>query len=393
MSIRFAGSRSLDERRRRRLAGENEEQTPLIPTGAAAVAVFGPSRAVREARSGLSKGVPFRKFISPRLWKHWAIGIVGATLAAMVLFLGFHEEAIAKFGGPNLSDLISLSSGRLATCFNSVALLLAGQVAVVIFWARARSRDDFGGRFKIWIWTFLAWFVMAAVVAMDAHTTFSETVLWVSKASFWQQQTLCWLLPMAALGSVLWIGLDQDMSGCRSSRTMLRLATLLFCSSLIFRLELTRPIATRWSDTLQIGGAMLGCLSLFLSMLLHARHVIYVTSEPPEIRRGGLKKLLAFVRLPRLRRSNVEKVETTIDDAAADSISTDEISETTQDAGNKPIESSGNSNAAESQTVRVDECEPDSVGNPPPKPNLKGLSKRQRREAMKQWREESRLQS
>lgn len=386
MSIRFAGSRSLDERRRRRLASENEE-LPLqntIPVGA--VALLGPSRAEREARRGLSKGVPFRKFISPKLWKHWAIAVAGTMLASLVLFLGFHEEAIARVGGPNLGELISLSTGRLATCFNSMTLLLAGQVSIVIFWARARSQEDFGGRFRIWAWTFTAWFAAAAVVATGAHNTFSETMLWLSNAHFWQQQTLCWFLPALVLGSVLWVGLCRDMAGCRSSHTMLMLAAVLFLAFSLVKLDLTGEFTNRWSETLQVGGAMLGCLALFLSMLLHARHVIYVTSEPPEIHTGRLRKLVSLIRIPkiRIRRDRVEDAARMIDEESVDSASgSDEL---LREAPNEPSES-------EQQRVRVDEHGEDSRLQSVAKPNLKGLSKRQRREALKEWREELRLQS
>ena len=82
MSARFAGSRSLDERRRRRLAAGAEEPGPSGETAAAC------GRSAAEGGRRLAPRVPLQKIISPRGWKVWLVVLAAYALGAGVLLAG-----------------------------------------------------------------------------------------------------------------------------------------------------------------------------------------------------------------------------------------------------------------------------------------------------------------
>src|SRR5579863_663789 len=117
----FAGSRSLDERRRRRLAVESDEAT------AETLSTPLPKRAAPAKSPTKTRGpshFPLRKVISAKLWKHAGVACIGLLLAAAILVAGWAAEIHGARLGSGIVRLCNLREPRLVVWFISVALLL-----------------------------------------------------------------------------------------------------------------------------------------------------------------------------------------------------------------------------------------------------------------------------
>lgn len=426
MTVRFAGSRSLDERRRRRLASESEADSDPLD------AEFSPRVDGRRSASGMSSRVtraarfPMQALVAPQLWKHVLIGVAGLLLIGGVLLCGSQAAQWRSSAGPGMETLFGLPEARTARFFSAVILFLAGQVAALIWWVRSRSARDFAGRYAIWAWASGAWFAMSASVATDAHRAFGQTLVWLWDMRIWNAEMLAWLVPAIAIGEVLLTSLSRDMRGCRPSVLLLYLAPVFYVASIVL---LFQPFAAEDEvrlTVIQCGTAMCGHLSLLMSMMLHARYVVYETSEPPPPRPGRLARWMNGFRLPRLgmpriRRTNrVEAAE-----AAAGNVPDSEAPEPakTPKPRKKPartraktapaeaVEEPSSPPPATAKTGHSEAVQPPQNNDFPGKtkerdkeigtgrridpaddgpPNLKGLSKRERREAQKRWREQQR---
>lgn len=300
MSASFAGSRSLDERRRRRLAAGGEgggdsahvnvaDRPPETSSLDAAVQTIAPP--------SVRPHFPLRKLISPRRWKHWGLATAALCVGSLILALGADAARLEATLGPGGRRLFDLAAGRAATAYSSLLWLLSGQLAVLIWWARSRSLQDFDGRYRIWSWTSAMCLVGALSLASGAHLAWSETFLWLSSIQFWNCGPLVWMAPAAGCGAVMLRELHQEMRGCRASLAMLWLAVVGWAAAATFRLAGGFADETSARDLIHAGTAMLGHLCLFTSFLLHSRHVLYESADPA---RRRPKKLARRLRLPRI---------------------------------------------------------------------------------------------
>jgi len=277
---------------------------------------------------------------------------------------------------------------------------------MLIFWVRSKSLQDFVGHYRVWAWTAAVWLMFGGVVATDAHVAFSESVFWFWNGEFWRKETLCWLIPAAIGGCFVLRCLNQDMCDCRSSLTLLWLAAASYLLSSLLKLEIIVLLPQPWYDLASMGTFMFGSLFLFLSMLLHARYVIYESCEAPNARPSRLQTFL--------RRTVLSKFCVLLPNRRHRQISTKAVTDVSYDT-QPQIENSGVADAEDEEPespaggVEADPS-PDALGRESSqgtisasderkevdidqqhvKPNLKGLSKKQRRRSRKQWREEQR---
>jgi hypothetical protein len=300
MSGSFAGSRSLDERRRRRLASEADDAAVPSPVQPASSRGSSKTNGGTEPRRD-SAEFPLRKLVSRRLWKHWSLVLIGLAVGASILAAGYCATAFAHKLGPGFVHQFNLESARFIRGYTSMMFLLAGQFALLIFWIRSRSLRDFAGSYRLWAWVAAAWMLTSLCVATEAHTAITETVFWLQTIDVWNGRVLSWLAPVAVIGlGYLW-ALTREMYGCRSSLTMLWLAALLSAASGALLLGFELP----FEEFTQPGSAMAGALCLAASMMLHSRYVIYESAEPREIQRPAKVSIATTTKrrfgLPRLR--------------------------------------------------------------------------------------------
>ena len=144
----FAGSRSLDERRRRRLATDAETVAFEAATEPAPRRLTPPK--VKRRRRGPAH-FPLRKVISIRYWKLAAVIFLATLAGAGALAGGWAAATHREQLGPGFVLFFRLDAARLIRGFAAVGLLLAGQLALLISWVRSQSLQDFNGRYRGWV--------------------------------------------------------------------------------------------------------------------------------------------------------------------------------------------------------------------------------------------------
>jgi hypothetical protein len=293
MAARFAGSRSLDERRRRRIAGAGEGDAPTPP---AVPTEFPPDSATISGGDYSPRSrrrLLLQRIIPARLWKHvLAAGIVLAAGMGIVA-LDHAAPRIAQALGPAAGEFVAVRTGRLLPFYCGVLLAAAAQLALLIWWVRSRSRTDFSGRFHIWRWAAAAGFLLAAAVVLDLHVVWSRTLIWRLKLNFAHCETLCWLAPAVGCGSVLVRDLLADMRNCRAGSTFLWLAVLSWGASVFLQVGGGEMFGDETSRALAVwAAAAFGYYSLFVGLLLHARFVLFRSAEPPEQRPSSVVRAL-----------------------------------------------------------------------------------------------------
>lgn len=305
MSIRFAGSRHVHDRRRRRLAQESD-------VGAGANDSPVSSIHHREADPvgqlpDVPEFSPLHSVIRPQLWIHWGIVTLCVGCWAGLLYVGDLAEQ-TDFG---LKGILGIRSGRLVNFFSTIMLLWAGQLALLIYWFRRKSRNDFHGRYRMWLWVGVTLQFFLAVVATEAHVPFSAYMQRMWPLALPRYDLLSWLIPTCTLGLALFQILGKELRHCRCSRVLLWIAGI---AGLVSALSLLGGslLSERVRDLIQVGSATLAHMGLATSLLMHARYVIHVSNEAPQDQphrsfttrvRESIKSRpgIAFPSLPKLR--------------------------------------------------------------------------------------------
>jgi hypothetical protein len=290
MTARFAGSRTLGERRRRYLASnERDAQASSEATP--------PSKAADHPRDVLAlRHFPLRKVISPKTWKITLTGLLAACLGAIIVGLEFGGWAAEDALGPGWERLLQGPGASPNQLLQAGLLMASGQLALVIWWARSQSLRDFEGQYRIWLWAALALLLAGWGWLGQWHWVLSDTIGWIWSARFPKQEVLCWLIPLCLVAGLLWKQLSTDMRACKASCALMWLGLAMGLAACVFRLELDR---TGWTAELkhlaQAAFQTASCVGIFLSFLVHARFVIHISAEAPELRPTLMDRILQAI--------------------------------------------------------------------------------------------------
>lgn len=283
MAGRLAGSASHHARRRRRLAADEAQPED----GNAGTATGGDGKPLPARRP--TGRFPLRRIVSRSPWKLAAVGLAALAACGAAVAVGHVPAVRSGAYGPGLAALCDVETGRLANGIGGLLLLATGQLAGLIRWARARSLRDFRGGYRVWWWTALGFVAAGVAVLTDAHLAFASTAAWLTSRTLFGSDVIYRFLPGLFALAVLSPALQRDMRGCRTSRTLVLTAAVLWLAgtgatlapertaSFVLRSGLTLP-STAVSPGLLLAGAALA----FTAMLFHARHVVYESVEPPE---------------------------------------------------------------------------------------------------------------
>lgn len=401
MVARFAGARSLDDRRRRRIVTGNDPDFRPPPASLGSDSPSDNGGEVPGRSSAAMDQLPLRKLISPKLWKHSLLGAVGLVVGAGLLRATSIDWSATSSWGPGVADALTATAGRAVSCFGGTLLLIAGELSLLCWWARSRSAGDFSGRYRVWVPTAATLFVCAGCAVTGAHQLLGAVAVHMLSVRVDQGVTICWLLPALVWGAVIFRPLSADMRGCRVSSTMLWLAAASWSTAAWLLVGTAFPPTEAGRELARNVAVILGDWFLLMSLMLHARHVIYVTAEPPAARPSRWTVLKS-----RLRRSPVvmsKPIGTTEQQNNDDQQRSTERSEpsatdvktrpaarkadrprrsrsTDKQAGTVPV--SAEQGVQARSVTRID--------GPPTPEQLKGLSKRERRRLRKQWRDAQR---
>ena len=303
METRFAGSRNLDERRRRRLATHAVQEAVTEGTliESAPTDHSGHKTNDRSEISNVSH-FPLRKLISPKAWKLWGIGLFGLLVGVALL----RAAQIATETGSGASSsfvlLFDPASGRALRVYGSVMFLLFGQLAMLIWWVRSRSPLDFGGLYRVWMKRAAAGVAASLILITDFHFLIMDVIHRQTGINRSFQLELCWLAPAAICAAFLLRAMYQEL---RENRVSLVLLWTAAASGLMTTLQIAGfllPGFERDTQLVKAGTALFAQLVLMMSLLFHTRFVIYVSFDPPRKKSLSVRSLFTF-RFPQLRMS------------------------------------------------------------------------------------------
>jgi hypothetical protein len=189
-------------------------------------------------------------------------------------------------------------------------LLVSAELALLIWWGRSQSQKDFDGRYWLWIRITLAWLALSGCVAASAPAVCRATILHFRPEISGIGATLGWLMPASIAGTSIVLALHREMRGCRWSGVQLWIAAVLYLAAGILEVAGDELISLVSRMIVLQAALLAGHVSLLTSMWVHARHVLRCTSDPAVRPQSGWRIPRPHFRLPRLPRNRTGAVET-----------------------------------------------------------------------------------
>ncbi len=211
-----------------------------------------------------------------RLGSYLIILLGAAAIIAgleVLYFTTLDMEAITTDGRVAAFDLDG--EGSLAVWFSSMTLTLAAAAAVLVFTVRRFRRDDYHGRYRIWIWGAAVFLLMSIDETASLHEGFKEMMVWLTGNRVIGDGSIWWIAPYFLLLVVIGSRLVVDMRECRLSVLVMFAAAGCYVVAVLAQVDLILPEPPHQGFMLEEGMEMFGNVFLLLAMLLHARHVIF----------------------------------------------------------------------------------------------------------------------
>lgn len=274
MSVSLTGSRSPDDRRRRRLAvaGEGADAADLDAGGVALL---------RERLGDLPSASPWlprqtwkRNLVLSGLW----LGLI-LVVTALIRPLPPHPQI-----APAVEHLTAGTRPVLEIYSEILLWTCAAQFAALIGWYRSHSQLDFQGRYRVWAWAtavLLAWGFFAGT---SLHTAVATVAAPQLRWPIWRGETLVWLVPAALAGLSVWWMADRDLQRHRLGLWLVRSAALTLILSGLGELFAAEMASFPWSPAAQLICRCAGIGLLITGLWCHAWFVAYVNADPPESR-------------------------------------------------------------------------------------------------------------
>jgi hypothetical protein len=212
--------------------------------------------------------------IRPQPWVNWLIVAFGLALWAGLIFLGWTTDRSES----GLKQVLGLRSGKLAGLFGATCLLGATQLSLVALWYRTRSRKDFHGRYRIWIWSSLIWAILFSAAISGWHLSCSAWIARHLPGRLRPVATNAWPLIATILVATASRLLTSEMARNTATRWLLRAAGLVAAATLILHFDLSLAPASIALE-LQTAAASLWPLLMASALLHNARYVIHVSNE------------------------------------------------------------------------------------------------------------------
>ena len=292
MSGSFAGSQSLDDRRRRRLATNDANTTPTTDEHGNGDGQPLPTQIPSES-------FPLRRIISRSFWKLNVALVLTLGVGAGILAFGHSPESLTTSYGPGVEILLANQAESLTRAYMGGMLFLSAQLAWLICWARSRSLRDFRGQFRLWRRVSFTLGLLGFAIIVDAASILTATINW---ATNWPvllgSMDLYAYLPLLTVWLLLAPGLFRETRECRASKYLFIVASLTMLTAVAITVAPAQSEKFLASLSPAATAALLGqglwlasSALLFGGFLFHARHVIYESVEPPAPKANKVKPL------------------------------------------------------------------------------------------------------
>lgn len=270
----LTGTRSPDDRRRRRLAVAGD-LADVADLDAGGVGVL------RERIGDLPSASPW---LPRQLWKRNAlygifwIFVVGTGFVLMKPFPPHPQIA------PAVEHLTQGARPILRIYMDVVLWMLAGQFAAIVGWYRSHSQLDFQGRYRVWAWAAVVLTAWGFFAGTSLHTAVAAVAGPQLRWPIWRAEIVVWLVPAVLAGLSVWWLADRDMQRNAMSVWLVRtsLGILLACGlGELFTHEMS---AVTWFPAAMMMCQLAGVGLLITGLWQQAWYVAYVSADPPEAR-------------------------------------------------------------------------------------------------------------
>lgn len=302
----FAGSQRGDRRRRRLAADTDERGSEIAPSAEPTVLRPRVDAAHAEGKAAETSAVtlPLSAIVPVAWWSYLSGALACLALGAGIVSAGQHASGSTS-AEADIWRLFALPDAPVARWYSGLLLTLSAQLACLIWWVRSKSTKDFNGRYWLWVRVACLWLAQSCCLVTDANTALVAAARGNWPAAPW------WVItPVSVLAVGVWTvrALSREMGGCRVSRCVLLAAGGAYLTAAAFGFERYAIVPADARPALVQATLLLGHIGVFLSMWLHARHVVHCTADPATSsgRRWKLPRphmRLARWRLPRLERA------------------------------------------------------------------------------------------
>ncbi len=278
MNVQFAGSRCVDDRRRRRLATDQGSQDSKPRSRSRSKKNYINTLEELQKKAKPRPETPIHSLI-PSQPGRFLILNAAIVLGWAALFVVCSWRFIWFGSGSDFDRMMSLTQGPLWTLFPGMTFLLTAQASWLVYWYRRDSRRDFHGRYRIWLWTSIDWALMGMCALTGIHLVIADQLLAVLHLPADPYRNLLWITPLAAILVNLSNGLDREMGACPASWRWLCLS---LTAALLtgFQLIGWRPFQHVILNSMFLTGmSSFVPLALLLATLNQLHFVLYVTHD------------------------------------------------------------------------------------------------------------------
>jgi hypothetical protein len=228
-----------------------------------------------------------------------AVLVAGLGIIAGVIGLHYWATSAAShYPDGTFQALCLTSAGNLAQWFSCLLLLAAAGASLLVYTIRRQRNDDYQGRYRVWLWAALCWFLFSTDVAVGLNRSLQQLLVHLTGTPLWKNGVLWWIIPYAVAFGAIGSRLVLDMWPSKLSITAFVLSAISYLAALAAGLELLPENVNLNAVMVHAGAIMLGHLMLLLSMFLQARHVVLDFEgklparkvKPPKSRKIILKK-------------------------------------------------------------------------------------------------------
>lgn len=167
------------------------------------------------------------------------------------------------------------SEGSLGAWYSSLVLLASGLMSLLIWSLRRHRLDDYHGRYRIWFWAAMTWFLMSVDEACSLHEGFKEMMTHLTGHRLMGDGSIWWIMAYGLLLGTVGLKLLLEIRACRGSTVALALTGLFWVLAVVTQIEGIMPRSGARGVMVEEACEMIGNVFLLLSMTLHARFIIF----------------------------------------------------------------------------------------------------------------------
>lgn len=274
MQFRRSGQR--DERRRKVLlddtSAEAEKATPAPNNQAGksdAIAKAYAKAAVEETETRVADLIPTRPL------GVWVLFLLGLTAIAGVQALHTFVPNWSRVLGEEAAAAFDVTApGSLNGWLSSLLFASAAVLSLLIYVIRRHKMDDYGGRYRMWLWTAMGMILLSVNAIAGLHRVADAVATHFAGRTLFQLVPGWSLMLFSFIGGIFVLRMLMDMWRSRGSSTAMIGAGLCYVGTALLIVLRPLPADTMLSNMSTALVLSLGHLLMSLSLLVYARRVL-----------------------------------------------------------------------------------------------------------------------